>query len=192
MYGPILKGKTKHGRQFVLRPPTEDDAPLLIRWMADPEVTRTLGRIFPMSLDSEREWLSEEANNSESVIWIIECKHRWNFVPIGIAGIHEIDSIHRNAVTSMFIGEKSLWDQGIATAVMELRINFTFTFLGLHKLKSSFLEGNEGSRRAQKSAGYQEVGRNREEFWRDGQWVDEILTEVLAADWFAANRPVVE
>ncbi|HSR25731.1 MAG TPA: GNAT family protein, partial [Candidatus Eisenbacteria bacterium] len=55
-------------------------------------------------------------------------------------------------------------------------------------LKSGYLEGNEASRRAQASAGYREVGRLRHEFFRDGRWIDHILTELLREDWERRRR----
>ena len=47
----------------------------------------------------------------------------------------------------------------------------------------SYLEGNEASARAQASAGYREVGRFRGQYFREGRWLDEVLTELLREDW---------
>lgn len=188
MYGPILEGKTKVGQRVVLRPPTENDAPLLIRWMADLDVTRTLGRLFPLSLGAEKEWLAKEADNPRSVLWIIEHQSGRQMVPVGVTGIHQVDPIHHHATTGTFIGDKSRWRMGIGSTAMHLRTEFAFIQMNLHKLHSSFLAGNEGSRRAQLAAGYQIVGQRKETFWRNGEWVDEVLTEVMAADWFASHK----
>jgi RimJ/RimL family protein N-acetyltransferase len=47
---------------------------------------------------------------------------------------------------------------------------------------SSYLEGNEASRRAQASAGYREVGRFSGQYYRGGRWLDEVLTELLGRE----------
>jgi RimJ/RimL family protein N-acetyltransferase len=66
---------------------------------------------------------------------------------------------------------------------MRLRADFAFRELPLRKLQSGYLEGNEASRRAQAAAGYREVGRFHGQFFREGRWLDEILTELLREDW---------
>jgi len=66
---------------------------------------------------------------------------------------------------------------------MQLRAAYAFTQLPLRKLKSSYYDGNAASGRAQAAAGYQEVGRYRADHWVDGEWRDEILTELLREDW---------
>ena len=50
-------------------------------------------------------------------------------------------------------------------------------------LKSGYLDGNVASARAQKAAGYREVGRWHEDRFVDGQWKDHILTELMREDW---------
>jgi RimJ/RimL family protein N-acetyltransferase len=66
---------------------------------------------------------------------------------------------------------------------MQLRAAYAFTQLPLRKLKSGYLDGNVASARAQKAAGYREVGRWRGDRFVDGEWLDHILTEVMRDDW---------
>jgi RimJ/RimL family protein N-acetyltransferase len=70
---------------------------------------------------------------------------------------------------------------------MQLRADYAFTQLPLRKLKSGYLEGNVASARAQKSAGYREVGRWHKDRFIDGEWVDHVLTEVMREDWEKAR-----
>jgi RimJ/RimL family protein N-acetyltransferase len=66
---------------------------------------------------------------------------------------------------------------------MQLRAEYAFMQLPLRALRSGYLEGNEASARAQKAAGYKEVGRWHGERFIDGKWVDHVLTELLREDW---------
>jgi RimJ/RimL family protein N-acetyltransferase len=72
---------------------------------------------------------------------------------------------------------------------MQIRAEYAFRQLDLHKLNSGYVEGNAGSAEAQRRAGYREVGRLRDELYRDGRWYDHILTELLRDDW-EAGRPL--
>jgi RimJ/RimL family protein N-acetyltransferase len=174
MYGPVIVGSS-----FRLRPPHPDEAEVMITWFEDMEVTSRLRLRFPPSLESEQAWLQRVADDPNEVYWAIEHEGRI----VGGSGIHAIDWAHQHGTTGTLIGDKAAWGKGIAGEMMRLRADFAFTQLPLRKLKSGYLEGNEASRRAQMSTGYREVGRQRYEFFRDGRWLDHVLTELLREDW---------
>lgn len=148
-------------------------------WFADLEVTRTLGMIQVPGPNQEREWFERMEKSREDVVWTIAFEDR----PVGTTAIHAIDPVSRHGTTGTVIGDRSVWGRGIGREAMALRTEFAFRNLNLHKLCSSHLDGNQASGRAQAAAGYREVGRRREQFWRDGRWVDEVLTEVMRSDW---------
>jgi RimJ/RimL family protein N-acetyltransferase len=174
MYGPVIQGKLVR-----LRPPKPDDAPLMIGWFEDLEVTRFLLLRHPPSIDEEKEWLDKMARDSDSVIWVIEHEGR----AVGTTGIHLIDWKNGWGTTGTVIGDKSVWGKGLGGELMQLRARYAFMQLPLRKLKSAYLDGNEASARAQAAAGYKEVGRHRADRFVDGRWVDEIITEVRREDW---------
>jgi RimJ/RimL family protein N-acetyltransferase len=178
MFGPVIPGSL-----ITLRPPRIEEAEVMISWFADPDITRFLLLRFPPSLTGEKEWLETMGKSAEHVIWAIERDGRI----VGNTGLHDIDWVNQRAVTGTVIGDKSAWNQGIATEVMALRTRYAFTQLPLRKLQSTFIDGNQYSWGAQQKAGYRQVGRHREHHFRDGSWRDEVLTEVLRSDWLAAN-----
>jgi len=174
MYGPVIQGNLVR-----LRPPSVEDAPGMIRWFADMEVTRFLGRRNPLSLDAQKEWLDKVARDPDSVIWVIEHEGR----AVGTTGIHEIDWKHGRGTTGTLIGDKKVWGKGLARELMQLRARYAFTELPLRKLEAGYFEGNEASGRAQAAAGYKVIGRRREYVFAGGRWLDLIMTEVLREDW---------
>jgi RimJ/RimL family protein N-acetyltransferase len=179
MNGPVI-----HGSKFRLRPPRADEAELMIGWFEDQEVTARLLVRFPLSLESQREWMRRMAESSDSILWAIEHGGQ----PIGTTGIRAIDWANQHGTTGTLIGDRRAWGRGIAGELMRLRAEYAFTELPLRKLKSGYLEGNEASRRAQAGAGYREVGRLRQEYFREGRWLDYIITELLREDWERERR----
>jgi RimJ/RimL family protein N-acetyltransferase len=179
MYGPRLQGSL-----VTLRPPLPQDAERFVEWLSDADVTRTLGNQSAPTLEYEREWLAQRRDEDTSVFWCVEYEGRH----VGSTGIWLIDWTNRHAKTGTVIGDKSVWNRGIAGEAMRLRTRYAFETLDLHKLYSGYLDGNEASWRAQRSAGYREVGRHREHFFRAGRWIDEVLTEVLRSDWEAKQQ----
>jgi len=174
MLGPVIEGKLA-----MLRPPRPDDAPVMIGWFEDMEVTRFMALHHPPSLEMEKEWLERMARSPDDVVWAIEHQGR----PVGASAIHAINWKYGYGTTGTTIGDRSLWGKGIGGETMQLRTSYAFTQLPLRKLKSGYYEGNDASAKAQAAAGYREVGRWSKEVFVDGTWRDHILTEVLREEW---------
>jgi RimJ/RimL family protein N-acetyltransferase len=179
MYGPIIVGS-----QFRLRPPRLEDAAVMVDWFADPEVTALLLVRMGMTVEAEEAWLRRSQEARDSIVWVIEHEGRC----VGTTAIGQIDWANQHGTTGTLIGDKTVWGRGIARELMRLRADYAFTQHPFGKLKSGYLEGNEASRRAQLGAGYREVGRLRREHFRDGRWIDHVLTELLREDWELARQ----
>lgn len=179
VYGPLIRGS-----QFLLRPPRLDEAELMTSWFEDQEVTDYFAIRLPMTVQAERDWLQRIGDEPNIILWAIEHEGRI----VGTTSIGAIDWQHQNAVTGTLIGDKTAWGKGIAGEMMRLRADYAFTQLPLRKLKSAYLAGNEASRRAQEGAGYREVGRLREDSFRDGVWIDRVLTELYRDEWERRRR----
>jgi RimJ/RimL family protein N-acetyltransferase len=148
-------------------------------WFEDLEVTRFIKLRNPPSVEAEKEFLERMARDADAVFWAVE--HDGNLV--GGTSIVNIDWKHGFGTTGTVIGDKKAWGKGLARELMQLRAAYAFTQLPLRKLKSGYLDGNVASARAQKAAGYREVGRWRGDRFVDGEWLDHILTEVMRDDW---------
>ncbi len=94
-----------------------------------------------------------------------------------------------HGTTGIVIGVKSEWGKGRASEAMQLRTDYAFRQLNLHKLTSGAFADNEPSRRALQRAGYREVGIEREHFFREGRWHDHWICEVVRADWERMRAP---
>src|SRR5438874_8266700 len=178
MYGPVI-----HGKLVRLRPPRPEDAALMITWFEDLEVTRFIKLRNPPSAKAEKEFLDKRSRDETVVFWTVEHEDK----VVGGTSIVAIDWRNGHGTTGTVIGDKTSWGKGLARELMQLRARYAFTQLPLRKLKSGYFEGNEASARAQKAAGYREVGRWHKDRFADGAWRDEILTEVMREDWLKAN-----
>jgi RimJ/RimL family protein N-acetyltransferase len=174
MYGPVIQGDLVR-----LRPPIPEDAAGMITWFEDLEVIRFIKRGHPPSVDEEKEFLDRTARDPDSVFWAVEHEGRL----VGGTSIVRIDWRNGFGTTGTVIGDKTAWGKGLARELMQLRADYAFTQLPLRKLKSGYLEGNIASAKAQKAAGYREVGRWHGDRFIDGKWTDHVLTELLREDW---------
>lgn len=167
-----------------MRPIAEPEIPVTMEWFADPDVLRYLGiGLSAVSPASEREWWERAGTNPDAFHWGLEFEGRL----VGSTSIQDVDWVNRNAMTGTAIGDRSAWGHGVATEAMRLRAEFAFRQLQLHKLSSGWYEPNVASAKAQAAAGYRTIGRSRDDLYRDGRWYDQVLTELLRADWEQAR-----
>src|ERR1700680_3179292 len=112
MYGPVIEGNLVR-----LRPPKPEDAPVMITWFEDLEVTRFLELRTPPSIEIEREWLERMARSQDDVVWAVEHEGR----TVGVTAIHQIDWKNGFGTTGTAIGDKSVWGKGLGRELMQLR-----------------------------------------------------------------------
>jgi RimJ/RimL family protein N-acetyltransferase len=174
MYGPVIGGKLVR-----LRPPRPEEAAQFASWFEDMEVTRFLKLRYPPTAEAEKEFMEKLGRDPDVIWWAIE--HEGSVV--GGTSIVRIDWKHGHGTTGTVLADKSVWGRGLGREVMQLRADYAFTQTPLRALRSGYLEGNVASARAQKSAGYKEVGRWHDDAFVDGKWVDHILTELRREDW---------
>lgn len=182
MFGPTIKGD-----KVTLRRPQPDEAKTMTTWLEDMEVNQYLSITHPLSEKQEEEWLEGQARDPNSIFWAVEFEDRL----VGVTSIERIDWANQHGTTGTVIGDKSVWGQGLGTELMGLRANYAFTQTTLRKLKSGYLADNVGSAKAQERAGYQIVGRQRQEYFRGGHWIDHVVTELLREDWQENQLPPI-
>jgi RimJ/RimL family protein N-acetyltransferase len=168
-----------------LRPIEREDLPRYVTWFSDPEVRQYLARYLPLSMAGEEKWFEQVLTRPEDeqplAIDLHTGEGTWRH--IGGAGYHNIDWRNHSAEVGIAIGEKTLWNQGLGTDVMETLLRHAFETLNLHRL---FLRVYADNRRAQGAyikAGFILEGRMRQAEFREGAYQDVLLYSVLRDEW---------
>ncbi len=153
-----------------------------VRWVNDPNVTAwLLIGDMPITRMAEREWFHKASGwSSSEAVFAIETLDGQH---IGTSGLHGIDFRHGTGTTGTLIGETALWGLGYGTDQSRVRASYAFEVLGLRRLMSSVLDGNDRSLRMQMKAGYEQVGRIPGRYWKRGAYRDEILTCLTRERW---------
>jgi RimJ/RimL family protein N-acetyltransferase len=157
-----------------------------LRWMNDPEVTKYLMRVYPMTAREEDEWMDSQGKDSKNVALAIHTLDEDKF--IGTIGLHAIDLINRNAVTGTVIGDKDYQGKGYGTDAKMLLLDFAFNELDLDVIMSKVLAFNDRSLAYGKKCGYEECGRIPGWIRRQGKRHDEVILTVTQERW----RPLWE
>ncbi|HKZ07694.1 MAG TPA: GNAT family protein [Methylomirabilota bacterium] len=171
------------GERVRLEPPRAEFLPAYRRWFSDMDVTRYMLYRHPLSDKGETDWLERTATDDKLVLWAIVARTSGRLV--GNTGIHDINWRSGYAMTGIVIGEKDEWGKGYASEAMRLRTRYAFRELGLRKLITTVVGGNDASRRGLERAGYRQCGLYRRHFLVDGEWRDMWIGEILREEWEA-------
>ena len=172
------------GKRIRLRAPTRTDLPRFVEWLNDPEVTAGLLVTLPMSLEDEEAWFSGMLSRplAEHPL-VIEIQQGDQWVAAGDCGFHNIDWRARAAEVGIFIGEKSLWNQGYGSEAMGLLLKHGFKTLNLNRIALDVYETNPRAIRSYEKTGFVHEGRKRQAMFKDGEYIDILIMSVLRSEW---------
>jgi len=170
----------RKSKRLVLRPLDESDAPLLAKWMNDPEVSVMLRAYLPVMKPEEVVWVQSLAKRSATNIVVMMVV---DGVPIGTMGLHDIDHRHGTATTGAVIGEKAYQGKGYGVEAKMLLLEYAFNTLNLRKICSNVHEFNEFSEKYSLKCGYKKEGRRKDQHYSQGLYWDEIQLAVFRKDF---------
>lgn len=162
---PFLQ--SEHATLVPLQP--EADAPEVMRWLNDPEVTYFMfyGQ-RPLNLSRAQKFLEAQDDSNVNIVFMICDRKRGN--KIGLAGLYGIDWIARRAEFRILIGDKNMWGKGYGTEVTELLTWFGFDRLNLRRVDLGVTAENKGAIKAYAKAGYAHECTRKDFLYRNGRY----------------------
>ncbi len=166
------------GHTVTIRPiALTDVSPRYVGWLRDPEVNQYLEtRFTEQTLETVADFVKGMVGSKREHLFAI-CL---DGVHVGNIKVGPINAHHKLADVSLFIGERSAWGKGVATAAIALISRHAIRELGLRKLEASIYHPNIASARAFARAGYVEEGRRVAHFLSNNGPVDQLLFGLCA------------
>ena len=120
-----------------------------VRWLNDPEVTAwLLIGDFPLTQAAEEKFFDRYGDfKTDDVAWAVETLDGRH---IGFSGLHQINHIHKTAISGTVLGDKESWGKGYGTDAARVRARYAFEVLNLRLIQSGILDGNDRSLGMQK------------------------------------------
>jgi [ribosomal protein S5]-alanine N-acetyltransferase len=178
MNNPYLVGK-----QVYLRPLEREDAPQLVSWFNDPEVSHNLLAYRPMTRRAEEEFLDKLYGHDFDVSLGIVVKETDRL--IGVCGFKNTDPRNRHTEFGIAIGEKGEWGKGHGTEATRLLLQHAFETLNLNRVGLYVVEFNERAIRSYDKVGFRREGVLRQSHYRRGRYWDTLVMAMLREDWDA-------
>lgn len=179
-----------YGERIRLRAVEREDLPRFVEWLNDPEVTAGLLMILPISNWEETRWFENLASRppQERPLSIEVKTPDGGWKPIGNVGLERIDWTDRMAEFGIFIGEKSVWDQGYGTEATRLMLKHAFETLNLNRIYLHVYETNPRAIHTYDKVGFVKEGRLREARYRNGVYINVLLMSMLRSEWDASQK----
>jgi RimJ/RimL family protein N-acetyltransferase len=171
------------GQKVLLRPVRRSDIEYFLKWFNYPEVTQYLAIYLPMTEMAEAKYIEDLGADRTKTNLIIEAIEGGSGKAIGTIGLHEINPKDHHATFGIAIGEKDYWSKGYGTEAARLIVNYGFQQLNLHRINSTVIGFNERSARMHKKVGFKEEGRQREFYFKNGAFHDQIVFGILREEW---------
>lgn len=165
----------------LLRPFTRRDAvsSAYLRWMNDPQVTRTIGRfdyLLPVSRAKLKQYFEDIDTDNTVFLGIHAHAGRGPGTRfVGTLKIYDLDPLARRASLGIMVGERSAWGRGIATAAIRAACRYVFEVLGFGKVTAGYLATNIGIHQAFRKNGFQKEGVLRRQVFFAGKLVDHVM-----------------
>ena len=147
------------GSRVALRALEVEDAPLLQRWLNDPEIHQYLARYRPVTAAEERTWLEKLHERTEDHVFGIVLREGERL--IGTCGLHRVELPHRSAELGILIGVRDLQGKGHGAEAIRLLLDYGFGALGLHRVWLRVYASNDHGIRCYEKVGFRREGVRR-------------------------------
>ena len=172
----VNNNKIVEGRTVYLRPMTEEDTDLIVKWRNEDFVRKNFIYQKPFTREGHLHWIETMVKTGKVVQFLICTRED---IPIGSIYLRDIDRTFNNAEYGIFIGEETALSKGYGTEAAKLMISYAFGELKLHKLKLRVLADNERAKKSYEKAGFMQEAYLKDEVYLQGGYRDVILMALL-------------
>ena len=107
---------------------------------------------------------------------------------VGLIQIRQLEPGFRTAEWGFALGAP-YWGRGLFSEAAQLALDFAFGVLRIHRLEARVAVGNGRGNGAMRKVGAVQEGILRRSFFRDGEYMDQVLWTILAADRARTKTP---
>lgn len=136
-------------------------------------------------MEDTQQFIALISSQSSAKGYLIE--HKESERTVGIISLVNIDYKNRSAECIIDIGEKDLWGKGIGREAMGIILEFAFNEMNLHRLYLQVFSFNRRAVNLYEKLGFTLAGKFREALYRQGEWHDIILMDMLEDEYRSEN-----
>ncbi len=155
----------------------EEHLEQVLKWRKSEHVTRFMYTDVEDNIEKQFRWYQRISNDSTCRYWVIYIKEQ----PIGLVSINDIDDVNCRATWAYYIGDMNF--SMVGAMIGPYLYNYAFETYKLHKLSGEVMAENINVRKIHQMHGSREVGFYRDHVFKNGQYHDIYIYEMLAEEW---------
>jgi aminoglycoside 6'-N-acetyltransferase len=169
--------------RLTLRRFREEDAPALAAYRSDPDVAHFKSWTAPVTAETAQAWVHDFAVGSPTepgwFQYAVELTAERRL--IGDIGVRLHENLRQAELG--FTLARGRHGQGYATEAVRAVLADLFETRGLHRVSAECDARNARSAALLERVGFTREGHLRQATWIKGEWTDDLLYGLLAADW---------
>jgi ribosomal-protein-alanine N-acetyltransferase len=169
MFGINMRVKTEKAA-VNLRPACKEDMKELVRHFSSMRIHMYTMGMFARTIEDEEAWYEHVRESKDGCEWLIQPDGYDK--PIGVTGLHGINSRENSCTSGIIIWDPSWWGKGVASAAHLGRTLFAADYLNRLVIRSCVRVENNASRKALERVGYTVWGQEPVDDYRAGKWLD--------------------
>lgn len=164
----------------------DDDLPQLAEWLSDFGLQRLVnpGMSFPHTADdllNPDGWFQADLKNEKSQLFAVRTLADDTFV--GISAISNMDMFAHHAEVGINLANPDYRGKGYGGEVMLLTMRYGFDQFNLNRIYLKVMSFNTRAIRLYEKLGFVHEAQEREMFFHDGKYFDQIIMGILRTEW---------
>lgn len=172
------------GERVTLRQFELTDLKDLAKYWNTISLRRELGPVLPKSLQDIEEWIrntwAEKQAFKGYYFAIIDQKTK---ELLGYCTLKNVRNINRSATVTIAIFDEKNRGKGYGTDALKTLLRVGFGYLNFHRIGLNVFETNTRAIRVYEKVGFKKVGLLRETDYIDGQYVNDVVMDILEDEW---------
>ena len=175
-----------HGTKATVRELRLSDAPSLLAMLASEEVARFISPP-PTTVEGFEGFIAwahaQRMAGSYVCFAVVPAGYD---TAMGLFQVRQLEPGFATAEWGFAIGS-AFWGSGIFAECGRLVIDFSFETIGVHRLEARSCVRNGRGNGALRKIGAMQEGVLRRSFFRNGEYLDQVLWSILREDWYQAK-----
>ena len=170
------------GENIKLRALEPSDIDLLYDWENNTKIWTISNTLNPFSKFILKQYLENshlDIYQTKQLRLIIELKSKNTNIPIGTIDIFDFDPYHLRAGVGILISNEEHRKKGYATEALQILINYSFRYLGLHQLYCNIASDNIKSVKLFTNVGFEIIGEKKDWIKSPSKWINEYLLQLI-------------
>jgi RimJ/RimL family protein N-acetyltransferase len=178
------------GERIRLTPITDDELPQFAEWLSDFGLQRLVnpGMSFPHNVDdllNPEGWFQADLKNEKSRIFAVRTIA--DDVFIGTCAIVNLNMFAHHAEIGINLAHPDYRSKGYGGEIMLLTMRLGFEQFNLNRITLKVMGFNTRAIRLYEKLGFEHEVREREVFFHDGAYFDQLHMSILRTEWEATH-----